>query len=248
MVFTCINIKLPTPTPAPVDSDDSDGIPPFFGDVVFLSSFDGADGSTAATDDSLYAHTISFHDNAQIDTAQSKFGGASLLVDGGSGFFDRVTCPTAAEFDLGASSFTIECFLRLANVGLQIGTIAGVWESTIPNLCYRFDVSGTNLLFQSGNGAAGGPTLSVAHGMSVDTQYHVACERNESGLVRLYRDGVVLGSSTNTNTFGTPSTPFHIGSRADGGPLKVHIDELRFARRPWYDGAFTPPSAPFDRP
>lgn len=250
MAFTCINIKLPTPTPAPVDSDDSDDGPPFFGDVVFLSSFDGVDGATTATDDSLYGHAITFFDNAQIDTAQSKFGGASLLVNGGGGLFDRVQCAFGPEFLLGASSFTMECFVRKRNT-LESGTIMGIWDlSTSTELSYRFDFAGANLLFQcSTNGNVGGASLSVAHGMSNDTLYHVVCERNESGLVRIYVDGVIKGSTTITDTFFAPSTsPFVVGSRPTNGPLTVHIDEIRFSRRAWYDGAFSPPTAPFDRP
>lgn len=249
-VLTCINIKLPEPI-VPPDSSDSDDGPPFFGDVVFLSSFDGADGSTSATDDSLYGHTIAFHDGAQIDTAQSKFGGASLLVQGGGGLFDRVQCANASEFLLGASSFTIECWLYLINSPVStLGLIMGLWN-LVPGdgLSWRFEFQNGNLLFQgSTNGSVGGASLNVASGMSSNTWYHVAAERNESGLVRIYVDGAVIGSTTITDTFfASTSAPFTVGCRTQSGPLVANIDEARLSRRPWYDGAFTPPVAPFPR-
>lgn len=252
MAFTCINIKLPTPTPLPTDSEDSDGIPPFFGDVVFLSSFDGVDGATSATDDSLYAHPITFQDGAEIDTANSKFGGASLRCDGGGGFFDRIQCANASEFLLGASSFTIECwlFLNVAPISAS-GLIMGLWN-LVPGdgLSWRFEFQNGNLLFQgSTNGSIGGASLNVASGMSASTWYHVAAERNESGLVRIYVDGVIKGSTTISDTFfATTTAPFTLGSRTQSGPLVAQFDEARLTRRPWYDGAFSPPTAPFDRP
>ena len=45
-----------------------------------LLHFNGSDGSTTITDES--GKTWTAYDNAQIDTAQSKFGGASMLLDG----------------------------------------------------------------------------------------------------------------------------------------------------------------------
>jgi Bacterial regulatory proteins, tetR family len=52
--------------------------------VKVLLHFDGADGSTTITDNNSggAAHAWTANGNAQIDTAQSKLGGASCLFDG----------------------------------------------------------------------------------------------------------------------------------------------------------------------
>jgi hypothetical protein len=55
---------------------------PHFANVVLLAGFDGADGATSFTDEGNSAHTLAPSDNAQIDTEQSQFGGASLRLDG----------------------------------------------------------------------------------------------------------------------------------------------------------------------
>jgi len=47
-----------------------------------LLHLDGADGSTTFLDSSLSNRVITIHGNAQIDTAQSKFVGAPLVLDG----------------------------------------------------------------------------------------------------------------------------------------------------------------------
>ncbi|MHC5059239.1 MAG: LamG-like jellyroll fold domain-containing protein, partial [Planctomycetota bacterium] len=54
---------------------------PYFDRVVFMSAFDGADAATATHDSSIYGAAVTFSGNAQLDTAQKKFGTASLLCD-----------------------------------------------------------------------------------------------------------------------------------------------------------------------
>ena len=46
----------------------------------------GADGSQTFTDSSPSSKTVTTYGNAQIDTAQSKFGGASGLFPGGTDY------------------------------------------------------------------------------------------------------------------------------------------------------------------
>ncbi len=78
-----------------------------------LLPLNGADASTTITDDNAggSAHTWTAAGNAQIDTAQSKFGGASLLCDGTG---DWVSTPDHADFTLTSKIFTIECWIRPA--------------------------------------------------------------------------------------------------------------------------------------
>jgi hypothetical protein len=81
------------------------------GDTVLVSKRkNGLDGDTSSTDESQAAHALTFVGNAQIDTAQSKFGGSSLLLDGSG---DRVTTPNSVGWQLGSTSsspWTIECW------------------------------------------------------------------------------------------------------------------------------------------
>ncbi len=73
-----------------------------------LLHLDGADGSTTFTDEK--GHTWTAHGNAQIDTALSKFGGASALFDGTGDWIDT---PDAADWYLGSNDFTIEMWFYL---------------------------------------------------------------------------------------------------------------------------------------
>ena len=75
-------------------------VPPDTSQTLLLHA-DGTDASTTVTDSSLNAATMTPAGNAQIDTAQSVFGGASLLFDGTG---DYVDTPVHARYDIGAIS------------------------------------------------------------------------------------------------------------------------------------------------
>ncbi len=75
--------------------------------TVSLLHFNGADASTTFTDES--GKTWTANGNAQLDTAQFKFGTASLLLDGTG---DYITTPDSADFDFGTGDFTIDLQAR----------------------------------------------------------------------------------------------------------------------------------------
>ena len=60
-----------------------------FNKVSLLLPFDGSDTATSTSDESDNSHTITFGGTAQLDTAQKKFGTASLLLDGDSDYVEN---------------------------------------------------------------------------------------------------------------------------------------------------------------
>ena len=72
-----------------------------------LLHFNGSDTSTTFTDESGKTWTGAV--TAQLDTAQKKFGTASLLLDGDS---DYISTPDHADFDVGSGDFTIDFWVR----------------------------------------------------------------------------------------------------------------------------------------
>jgi hypothetical protein len=65
----------------------------------------GADMSTTFTDDSFSARTVTANDNAQINTAQYKFGLASGIFDGSGDFLSIVN---SSDFNFNSNDFTID--------------------------------------------------------------------------------------------------------------------------------------------
>ena len=77
--------------------------------TVLLLHCDGTDGATTFTDSSDTSHTVTANGNAQIDTDQSKFGGASGLFDGTG---DYLSIPDSADWDFGTGDWTIDFLIR----------------------------------------------------------------------------------------------------------------------------------------
>ena len=84
------------------------------GDVYFpqtelLLPFDGSNGVQVTSDLSDNNHSVTFVGDAQISTAQSKFGGSSYYGDGTG---DHLTIPSSSAFAFAAGDFTIELWVR----------------------------------------------------------------------------------------------------------------------------------------
>ena len=82
--------------------------------ISLLLHFDGSDGATTTTDDGPDERTITLAGNAQLDTAQKKFGTASLLLDGNG---DLASAADDGDFDFGSGDFTVEGFFRISSLG-----------------------------------------------------------------------------------------------------------------------------------
>ena len=77
-----------------------------------MAHCNGEDGSSSFPDDSGHSRTITRVGTAQVDTAQSKFGGAALLCDGNS---DYLSVTDFTELDLGSADFTFDFWVKFAS-------------------------------------------------------------------------------------------------------------------------------------
>lgn len=229
------------------------GNDPYILATTFLCSFDGADAATAASDDSRLVQTITFVGTAQLDTAQQKFGSASLLLDGNS---DYVTVPDRAEHTV-VGQFTVEAWIRINALGANDQVIASQYNASGSNRTWTFHVAadGTAVHFQVSNTGASVTHTASATGLSLATGiwYHVAATRGPGGTLRVFVDGTVGGTTdTVTGPLADSATVVAIGTRFLSGSPNLYfngwIDEVRitngFAR---YTANFTPATAAFPR-
>ena len=215
-----------------------------------LFHFDGSDTSTIMTDSGTAGHAFTAYGNAQLDTAQSKFGGSSLLLDGTGDYIESNSSST--NFNLGTDDFTLELWYRspsvLDNNGafVSFGTLGSFYAD---DCLFNFDGDGNSFLFYFGHPTITNLTLSWTGlgTFSTNTWYHVAYTRTGTSM-ELYIDGVSKGTKTCHADMGSFVTPkCRIGDRSDlGQPGTGHIDELRWSkgvRR--YTTNFTPPTTAF---
>lgn len=232
---------------------------PYFSSVSSLLHCDGADASTTFTDQKGKTWTAS--GNAQIDTAQSKFGGASGLFDGNG---DYISTPSHADFSFGSGEFTVEAWVRfnsLAASGNQGLIVRDEIGGTRGWLMFTQDASGSvndGLAFAAWVGTTSyvvADTIAMTSGGSFK---HIAAVRDQSGggdVLRLYKDGVMVGTSTSiTGSVGAPSRACVVGALWGlGTPIAASyfngwIDDVRITKgvcRYPSGTTFTPPTAAF---
>jgi hypothetical protein len=205
---------------------------PYWANVQMLLWMNGTNGSTTFTDSSTTGITVTTHGNAQISTAQSKFGGASGLFDGSG---DHLSTATLTSISPGTGAFTIEFWVRWADrTGAQTPfTFVGAFDIT---------KNGSNTL-------ACGDIMTTASSLTSTTTfadnqwYHIAVSRG-TGAARLYVDGVEESSVSGTN-LDLSNQSIYVGRRLSPAfYLNGYIDDLRLTIGvDRYTANFTPPTA-----
>lgn len=213
---------------------------PYFANVVMLLHCDGADAGVTFTDASSYGRAITTVGNAQIDTAQSKFGGASALFDGVG---DYLFAAASSDFNIFGSDFTVECFVRFNSL------------ANAPHfLCFGSGQTNRIALYLTGNtirlhvqvAGSGGDRITTSS-VTTGVWYHVALTK-VSGTYTLWLNGVSQGTSTATYPAGNlrANIGWEYFYGAGGDYLNGWLDEIRVTQGvARYTSAFTPPAAPF---
>ncbi|MGR9252754.1 LamG domain-containing protein [Rhizobium leguminosarum] len=220
-----------------------------FSSVMLLCGFNGVDGATSSTDESSAGRALTFVGNAQLDTAQFKFGTASLLLDGTG---DYVTAADSADWDFGAGQFTAELFVRFASGFGTNEAFVGQWGSTTAEQSWYFFLNAGSLTFRLRDTGGTNRDTAVAWTPTVNTWYHVAIDRDVSGKVRVYRDGAMVASNTFAQTLQNGTGLLGIG-RVPGFTtfdLNGWVDEVRVTKgvaRYASDSGYTVPTAAFPR-
>lgn len=188
--------------------------------------------------------------NAQIDTAQSKFGGASGLFDGTG---DYLTTPgDVSDFSFGSAVFTIDCWVRFAALSGPSVIIGNFKTGDTPRAyIFYYNHGSTELRFgYCENGADTPITASGTWSPSVDTWYHVAVIRT-GDTIRLFVDGSQVGSDASVTAGATINAIpagklLHIAQEGNGSYVNGWIDELRVSKgiARWIT-TFTPASSAY---
>jgi hypothetical protein len=224
-------------------------VDPQYGSVSLLLHGNGTNGSTTITDNSPMPKTVTAVGNAQISTAQSKFGGASIAFDGTG---DYLNTPNNSAFQFGAGNFTIEYWFyptNLSSVKQHLNTDITV-ASNATQASYAIITNGTAVLYYL---SSSGTAWNIASGVSAGTAtlnawQHLALVRN-GNTITPYLNGVAGTTTTTSASLFNFSSALIIGWQANGGAgqeFTGYIDDLRITKGiARYIANFTPPAAPF---
>lgn len=171
-----------------------------------------------------------------INNTTYKFGG-------GSGFFNAgpyIEGPISTDWAFGTGDFTVECWVYATSMptGFYYSPM-GNWVSNTGG-CFFLRPSGVMSWHSAGSAYA-----SASGVFTINAWHHIAYSR-QSGVGRLFVDGVQVASAADTVDF-TWTQAFRIGNnRTTTDQWRGYVDEVRITKGvARYTAAFTPPSQEF---
>jgi hypothetical protein len=247
--LTTISVTALAPTVAEVGTTTD----PNFSSVSLLLPMNGTNGSTTFTDVSNNAFTVTPAGNAQISTAQSKWGGSSARFDGDGDF---LSIAYASALDLLGSDFTVEGWVRIAATpnsgGMRIAAAGGgsVAFNSTNGIHWLLQAMNDNTIqTQIRTGSVGG--FNSSNTWTLNTWSHVAlCVSGSTAYLGL--NGTVTSSTITgiSRPSGNPVTTIGTINGQAGNSfsaLNGNTNDFRIIKEfALYTGAtYTVPAAPF---
>lgn len=211
---------------------------------------DGSDGSTTFVDSSFSGKSITAVGNAQIDTAQYKFGGASGLFDGDG---DYLSVPDSDDWYFGTGAFTVDFWVRFNSLPSSGAAQFLYNQRQSTNDAIEINLTNNSGTYQwifkvtSGGGAI--ITLTCNTTISASTWYHIALTRNGNDF-KFFQNGAQIGSTlTDTDAVPNLSASIDIGRWSGNGYyFNGWLDEFRISKGiARWTSDFTPPTRPYTR-
>jgi hypothetical protein len=212
--------------------------------------FNGTNGSTTMTDNSKNNLTVTATNGAAISTAQSKFGGTSLLLDGTN---DYLSIADNESLRLGSVAYTIEAWIYLNSLP----------SSGIPWSIFQQNqhIGGGNFLEFIVYNSSG--TYYIEGNLYNSSVYKYSVSRTVTNLLNVWHhvaliwtgttayvsfDGVLSAgvSYSGNDAPSTPTTYIGIYYAATSYYFNGYIDELRITKGiARYTSNFTPSTTQF---
>lgn len=205
----------------------------FDGKTVSQMHFNGADASTTMLDEC--GHTWTARGNAQLDTAQSVFGAASLVLDGTGDYIDTPDSPVW-QLDGGSNSNKWAIDFRLMFNGDPGTALMGlVQQYADDNNFWSLYLNSNLLRFQIRSASTNIVLLSWAWNPATATWYHVALVKDGTNGYGAAIDGTFLAEGWQTDTDPMPDLngALRIGRHSSGAThnhLNGWVDEFRISK------------------
>jgi hypothetical protein len=222
---------------------------PAFSNVKLLIGADGANNSTSFTDDSAAHRTLTVGGNAKVTTINPKFGTGCLLLDGSGDYLSLA--PSSGVWSPGAGQATGELWARFAATGSLSAALMGQWGASTSECSWFFYLSAGTLRLRFYDNTLTVRDCDAAWAVPDTNWHHLAWDRDGSGVVRTYVDGVMKGKTTLAQTMNNATGQFGVGTIPSVGldlngaldEIRVTVGEAVYAT----DAGFTPPTAAFAR-
>ena len=196
-------------------------------ELKLLLHFDGNDGDTSTTDSSPSQHSITFNGDAQLDTANKKWGTASLLLDGAG---DSIQMASSADWNVfsdNTENWTIDFQLKLIGSGLQYFITQREDSNNRWYIFYYDSGANTGIKFVV---KSGGTNIieSAYSGAAINSDWHHIAFCKVGSLYGVYFDGTQILYVSDSSSDTLINAPLYVGEQGDSNWfLNGQIDELR---------------------
>jgi hypothetical protein len=235
-----------------VQSRSSAVTDPLWSSVVLLvGNNNGANGSTAFTDQSNNAKTITANGNAQWSTASAPSGMTSSgLYDGTGDYLASTTATVLNDMTSSTVVKTVEFFINptVLTTGAQLYTSSTVLEKGNLYIGWQVLNNGSIRAYWFNVISAQKSITSSAGAVSTGAWTHVAFDYDGSGNLTIYAGGTSVGTGTFDGVAAaSANTTESIGRNQQSAAAfwNGYIGPLRITNARRYTGAFTPPTLPF---
>ena len=224
------DMALAMPQPGAVDPEPDESLDGQQVNIALGEETITADANIVINNDIL--PTFTAEADAQLSTAQAKFGPSSLLLDG-TGDFVQSTATSVVQND-----FTIEFFAYATNFAQD----AYLWDNSLSNQGFAFSVTSAGQLRLIQNNTILAQTSSPS--LNNNQWNHFALVQNGS-LLNLYINGTSkLQYATGGDSY--PGQSYKIGTNeGETQFFNGYIDEFRSSNIARYTTTFTPPTSAF---
>lgn len=201
--------------------------------IIYLGK--QARSSSTGTD----VHTPIFSGNAKLSTAQKRFGGSSLLLDG-NGDYLQISHPT--EFDL--TTYTLEAWVYFPTLPTSQNTMLFALNGV--NLFWGFYNTGGIVRLTTGGIAGSAASQNTGPSIQAATWTHVAWSRAGS-TVTTYINGALVHTGTliGAGAANPNATGITIGYSPNNSAefmFNGYIDEVRVSNTNRYGPTFAAPT------
>lgn len=219
---------------------------PSYANVAFLWEAEGTNGQTAGLVDGKNARPITLSGTAKLSSAQARIGATSLFVGTGG-----ASTPSNADYRLGnvanTSPFSIE-FSAFEGT-LQTWEAMQVWGGTQKSWWVRIQSDGNIRFLASADGTS---TFSLdvtttGFGFTAGIWHDIMIEKDVTGKLRFFRNGLMKYSITPANSVFFPSTnsPLEFPTQASSDGYVDHIRLTKSTARVGNDAGYTFIASPF---
>ncbi len=238
---------------------------PYYGNVVALLHFDGANNDTTTSDDKGHKVVMT---NATLSTTQKKYGTTSLAVNSATNAQSGVILGPGIDFTL-SGDFTIEAWVYPTSLATWdayggptlLSFSSGGSSASINSVILALDPSTQKMKFTySGNNPGFDTTIVDPYGLvTINSWHHVAvCRKGTTAY--MFIDGQLVGTdTTSSSAVGSSTWVLSVGCQYytdSQRPWRGYIDEVRITKdvaryvtnfNPTkYVGQTLPPTSAFD--